>query len=291
MLQSPNLHRVRLSIGADALGLPLAWSKLTELLLSCHPDWDTNGSHSGGLDQHGTLELLRRCPNLVWCQFQLTTETQFNSVFTVTLSYLQSLFLATDTGAKIELVKFMECLILPQLYHLCVVEPTFALLRSPPAHSVEVLTIHISPVIFTQACILQVLEMFPGVSRLILTALSSIFGGTDDLDDHFLAALTPTSEHSPICPTLTHIAITSNAPTFSQASVAPFIRGRMDASLPLQALSIEFTNHDMEVDVIPELEEFIKEGRVEIKYPSPPSPCKYNAATGLLVLPEDAIGV
>jgi hypothetical protein len=193
----------------------------------------------------------------------------------------------------------LECLLLPSLGHLCIGEATFASFIRHPVHF-DGLTVHINPSSFPQTTILQVLEMIPGISRLRLSPISmpsrrGTSQGRHHLDDSLIAALTPTPDHSPICPILTHIGIISDSPTFSCSSIVPFVRARAANGLPLQTVYIRMSNQAVEVDVLPDLQESIEGGlQVEITYmhqKSWPSIWRYSPAQGLLPSQKDTMQI
>ncbi|KAJ7015960.1 hypothetical protein C8F04DRAFT_1168253 [Mycena alexandri] len=294
VLRSPNLRRVLLQIGADGLTLPLPWSDLTDLALSCYVRGPPHGPR-GGLDYTGSLQLLRRCPNLVRCQLEITAEAPFTASSAITLLYLQIFIIAFSYGGLKELAPVIQCLVLPAIRYLTIGEPIFEFtFNSPLAHS-QGFTVEIPPNLFPQEEMLQFLQLFPQISRLRLTPPNTTryynFTIDDRLDDDFLHALTPapTRDGSPICPNLTHLYISTAAPFFTHRSIVPFICGRMASDRPLHVVNIQFPHRAMAVDVLPDLQEFIDVGlQVTVAYPNPPTPPKYNAGNGLFLEPGEA---
>ncbi|KAJ7741370.1 hypothetical protein B0H16DRAFT_1862405 [Mycena metata] len=274
VLRSPNLRRVLLQIGADGpLTLPL-------LVTPYGP---------------GPL-LLRRCPNLVRCQLEITGEGPFTASSAVTLPYLQIFIIAFDYGGLKELALVLQCLVLPDIHYLAIGEPIFgSTFNSPLGHS-EGFTVEIQPNLFPQEEVLQFLQLFPRISRLRLTPPNTkrYYNFTIDilLDDDFLPALTPspTRDGPPICPNLTHLYIFTASEAFSHRSIVPFVRGHMEGDRTLRVVDIQFPHRAMEVDVLPDLQEFIDAGlQVTVAYPSPPTPPKYNAWNGLFLEPGEGV--
>ncbi|KAJ7160142.1 hypothetical protein C8R46DRAFT_363679 [Mycena filopes] len=286
LLRSPNIRRVLLQIGADALTLPLPWPQLTDLALSCYVRAVGNGAH-GGLDYTGALEVLRRCPNLVRCQLEITAETPFAPPSSaITLPHLKAFILSFSYGGLKELAPVMQCLVLPVICYLSVGEAIFDSVFNSPVADTAGFTVGIPPNLFPQAEVLHFLEILPRISHLYLTPpnTTKYYNFTVDtrLDDDFLAALTPTPTRSPVCPDLTHIYIFTRSPAFSHRSIVPFISGRMGSGRPLKVVNIQFANRSMEEDVSPALQEFVDVGlQITIAYPSPPTPSTYNPWNGL----------
>ncbi|KAJ7160143.1 hypothetical protein C8R46DRAFT_1223640 [Mycena filopes] len=280
MLQCPSLCRVSLSaIAADALALPLPWSRLTHLFLYCCYAFD-----GVGLNQKGALTLLRRCPNLVQCQLAITRRTRFIPSSTVTLSYMRSFTVTLRSGTFIEPADFMECLILPRLCHLRIEHLSF---RSAPLDFIPTdggLVAEISPTLFPRDQLVRLLHGLPGIRRLHLTSQQMFLERSlPQVDDKFLWEL---RNYPLICPLLTHITIHSSLPSysFSYRSIIDFVAARMAGGRPLLVLDISFFDRmSMQVDdVLAGLQKFIEGGlRVKIDYPNPPPGPQYHAREGL----------
>ncbi|KAJ7133408.1 hypothetical protein C8R44DRAFT_772366 [Mycena epipterygia] len=265
-----SLHRVSLHVNADALALPLPWSRLTDLTLSCREIWKDDG-YWGGLDQNGVVELLRKSPNLMRCHLEVTAHAQFIASPTVTLPFCQEFILTCSVFGLIQSVKLMGCLIIPKLCYLRIGYPF--LLDSPRAAG-EGLSADLSLKLLSQPVLLEILRLFPQISRLHVDPPDFDYGT-------FLPALTPMPAQPLISPALRHITLVGVSES-AGAYITPFVRGRMTSGCPIQSLDLEF-DWPIEVDLLAELQEFIQEG-LQVKLTFPPIPrWTYNAWEGLSV--------
>ncbi|KAJ7133626.1 hypothetical protein C8R44DRAFT_870992 [Mycena epipterygia] len=265
-----NLHRVSLHVGADALALPLPWSQLTDLVLSCREIWKDDG-YVGGLDQNGVLELLRRSPNLIRCHLEVTAQTQFIASPTVTLPFCQEFILTCSGLGLLQPVELLGCLIIPKL---CYLRIGYPYPPECPRVAVEGLSAGLSLRLLSQPVLLQILRLFPQISRLHVDP-ANFDDGT------FLPALTPMPAQPIISPALKHITLVGLSDS-TGASVTPFVRGRMTSGHPLQSLNLEF-DWPIQLDLLAELQEFIQEG-LQVKLTFPPVPrWTYNAWEGVSI--------
>jgi hypothetical protein len=119
-LQIPTLEDVTLQITSvvDPLALPLKWSRLTRIRLECYSTWGGLGPAVGGLNIGGAFEVLRRCPNLVHCEIQVTRPSEVGSTLDtspITLPYLRTLVLS---GFNFQFPSRMARLVVPKLWAL-----------------------------------------------------------------------------------------------------------------------------------------------------------------------------
>ncbi|KAJ6508550.1 hypothetical protein C8R45DRAFT_1208206 [Mycena sanguinolenta] len=267
----PNLEDVALSItvSTDPLSLPLQWSKLRILRLECHVHWTGQGSE-GGLDFDGALNVLRRCPNLEWCEMRVTkySEDPGSDRSPIVLPQLHTLAL---TGWEFRFSKWVSDLVVPNLRSLQIGDLNVLPSRSSHAR----LSVDIELTRFTSMASLQeFFQSFPMIShlRLVGNYLERMF-----LDDEFMMLFCP--PHN-LCPMLTDIGIDILASSrVSDTAALAFIKARMTMPDPLQRFQARF-DRPMEFDVMPELQSFILDGlQVNLEYPPPQ--WKFRAQDGL----------
>ncbi|KAJ7913523.1 hypothetical protein B0H13DRAFT_2468585 [Mycena leptocephala] len=281
-LQIPTLHDISLSITIDPRSLPLRWSQLTRLSLVCKTLW-ANGSVVGGLDADDVLDVLRRCPNLVWCHMKASKRPDpdhvINDMSLVILPHLQTLILG---GIFLLSNHTVSCLVLPKLRHLRIGRGSSEPFPYDPTHSPSSLKADIDPQSLATPKLVELLRHFPTISHLRL-ASDTLPGGLASLDDAFLALFcTPPDT---LCPILTHLTVTNQFAGFSDAAALTFVRARMTMACPLQQFRVDFLR-PMEVDIMPELRSFISEDglRVDLRYTPLPwglLPWEFNPREGL----------
>ncbi|KAF7348310.1 F-box domain-containing protein [Mycena sanguinolenta] len=272
ILQISSLENLTLCISTpeDPLSLPLPWSQLTTLRFECYGRRTEHG-RDGGLHFDGALNVLRRCPNLEYCEVRVSRSSQTLGLTpnssSILLPRLHTLFLG---GWHFRLEKWLSDLVVPNLRSLQIGdEPTGT---APPNQ--ECLSLDIDLNRFTSTSIHELLQSFPMISHLQLS--SKVFPPPEWLNDGFMALFGP--PHN-FCPVLTHITFLSPAAGFSDAATLAFIKARMAMATPLRRFQAQF-NRPMESDIMPELKPFISDGlQVVRKYP--PTPWSFRARDGL----------
>ncbi|KAJ6583112.1 hypothetical protein DFH09DRAFT_978943 [Mycena vulgaris] len=267
ILRAPNLSRVALDVLTDVLTLPLQWSQMTHLHLSCFPVRNSN-TDSGGLDQNGAQELLHRCPNLVRCLLRFTNPVRFIAGPPIPLHHLDALVILNELSS----VEFMQTLFLPKLNYLGVGQEisnpamrTFE--RATPPLTLELLDT------LSQEDLLALLNLFPRISCLRAPGIY--------LDEEFLDALRPAP--TTLSPSLKHMEL--GICSFSDTALINFIRGRMPAH-PIKRITAAQFQRAMQVDVVRELESFISQGlQVELQY-TEDTPWKFEPRNGIYCGPE-----
>ncbi|KAF7346508.1 hypothetical protein MSAN_01878900 [Mycena sanguinolenta] len=254
----PTLEDVALcaALPTAPLSLPLPWSQLRKLRLSC---W-TQHDDAEGLNIDGALELLRRCPNLEWCDIRVTRHSQHlglsHNQSSIILPHLHTLALS---GWNLYLEKWID-LVAPNLRFLQIGD-----VRIPP-NSQGSLSVVLDLTRLTRISIHQLLQSFPIISHLQLLASGPDYPWRISLDDGFMALLCP--PHN-LCPMLTDISFFPHSAEFSDAAALAFLKARMAMHTPLKRFHAEFSR-PMEFDVIPELLSFISDGlQVTMHYPEP----------------------
>ncbi|KAF7346504.1 F-box domain-containing protein [Mycena sanguinolenta] len=273
ILELPTLENVALSISTDPLPLPLPWSRLRILRLECYSRWTPNGSE-GGLDFDGALDVLRRCPNLERCEMRITKYSQ-HSDFDPSQIILPQLHTLLFSGWEFQLHKWID-LVAPNLRSLQIGDLNVP--SSPSWSSYGHLSADIDFTRFTSMTSLrEFLQSFPTMAHLHLGNSYQPPGNIFPVDDEFIALLGP--PHN-LCPMLTDFRIMIPlSGGFSDAAVLAFIKARMTLPIPLRRFEV-FFNRPMELDVMPELQSFIKEGlQVNLQYAQLRRP--FNAREGL----------
>ncbi|KAJ7741327.1 hypothetical protein B0H16DRAFT_1033005 [Mycena metata] len=291
-LNAPGVQEISLSVAGDPLSFPLRWPQLTRLNLVCFPAWTEQGTE-GGVDANAALEVLRRCPNLSWCQIQISKpDTVHDSTSTVTMPYLHTFII----GSPFSLPDCILHLILPKLSYLRIESMSSRRRRrriqsglgpsifdeadwsgNTPSPCVR---IDIDPSRFPLSSLVDVLQRFPGVTHLQL--LSITVHETLFLDDSFLALLSSAGNMS--CPQLTHLFVNTPCAGFSDVAVLAFIKARVELGSPLQQLKIQY-GRPADVDIIPDLQSFISDGLdLSLQYASPK--WKFDPQEGLFNGPE-----
>ncbi|KAJ7364947.1 hypothetical protein DFH08DRAFT_840438 [Mycena albidolilacea] len=281
-LQIPNLQEISLFIyeTRDPLSLPLEWSQLTVFRLQCSPLWAEHGL-TGGLDVGGALAVLRRCPNLVRSEINLTRCSEYPGLgpdtSPINLPHLYALVLS---GYVFGCEKWISHLVVPNLRSLRV--GNTPILRDIASNRVDdgYMSADIDPINFDTSRFHELLQLFPMISRLRLYSAYEEQASTAP-DDTFLALFCP--PHN-LCPMLTHlIAIEPWSTVFSDVAVLAFVKARMSMPTPLQEFRVHF-NRPMDLDVMPELQSFISDGlQVTLDYATPR--WKFGPREGLDELP------
>ncbi|KAJ7034258.1 hypothetical protein C8F04DRAFT_1102085 [Mycena alexandri] len=291
-LNAPGLQEISLSVSGDPLSFPLRWPQLTRLNLVCFPAWTDQGTE-GGVDANVALEVLRRCPNLSWCQIQINKpDPVHDNTSVVTMPYLHTFIL----GSPFSLPHCILHLVLPKLSYLRIESMSSRRRRrriqSGLGPSIfddanwsgnnpsSCLKIDIDPSRFPLSSLVDVLQRFPGVTHLQL--LSITVHETLFLDDSFLALLSSTGNVS--CSSLTHLSVNAPCARFSDIAVLAFIKARVELASPLQQLKIQF-GRSADVDIIPDLQSFISDGlQLCLQYSAPK--WKFDPQEGLFSGPE-----
>ncbi|KAJ6508561.1 hypothetical protein C8R45DRAFT_967814 [Mycena sanguinolenta] len=263
IFELPTLEAVALVMPTDPLSLPLRWSKLTILRLECHVCWTEHGPE-GGLDFDGALDVLRRCPNLEWCELKVTKHSEHSDLASNTppiiLPQLHTLVLS---GWEFQFHKWID-LVAPNLRSLQIGE-----VHLPPSLSRgnhDRLSVGIDFTRCTSANSLhEFLQSFPTICCLRVTG--SYHPQRMFLDDEFMALFCP--PHN-LCPMLTDMEIgVPPSATVSDAALLALIKARMAMPTPLQGFRARF-DRPMDFDIMPELQSFILDGlQVDLGYPPP----------------------
>ncbi|KAF7346509.1 hypothetical protein MSAN_01879000 [Mycena sanguinolenta] len=255
-LEIPTLEDValRAPLFTQPLSLPLPWSQLRKLHLSC---WMQHDDHAEGLTVDGALDLLRRCPNLEWCGIRVTQYLPHSGLShtrsPIILPHLHTLALS---GWNLYLEKWID-LVAPNLRFLQIGDD-----RIPPS-SQGSLSVVLDLSRLTSTNLHQLLQSLPIISHLRLLESESHDLGRISLDDEFMALFCP--PHN-LCPILTDINFCAPATRFSDAAALAFIKARMAMHPPLQRFHAEFSR-PMESDIMPELQSFISDGfQVNLQY-------------------------
>ncbi|KAJ6508559.1 hypothetical protein C8R45DRAFT_1208214 [Mycena sanguinolenta] len=265
----PTLEDVALCAALSApLSLPLPWSQLRILCLLC---WIQHDDQAEGVDINGASELLRRCPNLEWCEIWVTQRSEdlglAHNQSSIILPHLHTLALS---GWDFRLENWID-LVAPNLYYLQIGEGVGGIPRSSQAP----MSVVLNSSRFTRTSIHQLLQSFPTISHLQLLTSERYDPGRIFLDDEFMALFCP--PHN-LCPMLSDVSFLPSA-SFSDAAALAFIKARIAMPTPLRRFHAEF-NRSMEFDVIPELQSFILDGlQVTIYYSEPRQ--RFTARDGL----------
>ncbi|KAJ7486226.1 hypothetical protein B0H11DRAFT_1861760 [Mycena galericulata] len=270
IFQVPTLRRISLHVTTDALTLPLRWSQLTDLNLACFPGRSTGHDDPGvGLDQNGALELLHRCPNLVWCRLYATNSVPFTTGPPLSLPHLKVLILAQF----FDYAQVMQRLVVPKLRYLGVGGTSLNTSVQSVDRSPGELTLDINCSVH-QDDILALLMLFPGTSHFRM-----LLAPYEYPNDEFLALLGPTSTGT-LCPALTELKL--GQCSFGDAALLNFIQARMTARHPLSQIEATFPRV-MDVDVVKGAQQWIAEGlQVNLRYEQPSSrKWEFDARAGL----------
>ncbi|KAJ6508592.1 hypothetical protein C8R45DRAFT_1208234 [Mycena sanguinolenta] len=254
IFELPTLEDVALAMPTDPLSLPLRWSKLTIIRLECDVYWTDHGPE-GGLGIDGALDVLRRCPNLEWCELKVTKHSEHSGLASntppIVLPQLHTLVLS---GWEFRFHKWID-LVAPNLRSLRIGD-----VNVPPSLSWSDhgrLSVDLDFTRFTSANSLRdFLQSFPTICCLRMVTGPYLPERTF-LDDEFMALFCP--PHS-LCPMLTDIEIgVPPSAKVSDIAVLAFIKVRMSMPDPLQRFQGHFTRR-MDLDIMPELQSFITDG-------------------------------
>ncbi|KAJ6508577.1 hypothetical protein C8R45DRAFT_1208222 [Mycena sanguinolenta] len=255
----PTLEEVALAMHIDPLSLPLRWSKFTKLSIKCDVYWTDDGPE-GGLEIDGALDLLRRCPNLEWCELRVTKFSESGLASSLPPIILPQLHTLVLSGQAFQFHKWID-LVAPNLRSLRIGDDSV-----PPSPSHDRLSVDIDFTRFTSMASLdEFLQSFPTICRLRLAA-GSYHPERMFLEDEFMALFCP--PHS-LCPMLTDIEIVvPPSANVSDPAVLAFIKARMTMPTPLRRFQATL-NRLIEFDVMPELQSLISDGlHVTLQYHS-----------------------
>ncbi|KAJ6508560.1 hypothetical protein C8R45DRAFT_446675 [Mycena sanguinolenta] len=258
VLEIPTLEDVTLYMtgSSDPLSLPLRWSQLRRLRLECFSHWPDG---EGGLEIDGAVEVLRKCPNLGWCELRVTKHSEHSGLASPII--LPQLHTLVFSGWEFQFHKWIN-LVAPNLRSLRIGEIHFPPSLSRTNHGGLIVTIDFTR--FTSmASMDEFLQSFPMICCLRLAA-GSYHHERMFLDDEFMALFRP--PHN-LCPMLTDIEIVvPPSANVSDAAVLAFIKARMTMPTPLRRFQATF-NRLMEFDVMPELQSLIADGlHVTLRY-------------------------
>ncbi|KAF7367725.1 hypothetical protein MSAN_00836300 [Mycena sanguinolenta] len=252
LLRVPTLTDVALiGVVVTPLSLHLQWAQLTNLEL--------RSSQEGALNGADALEMLRRCPNLMRCYFELNDRDSSISSNTslITLPYLHTLILF----GSFQLSRRIPHLAVPKLRLLKIgygaQTSWFAKFPEISHDSDAAMIAALDTTCFTHAGLLDFLESFPRTSHLHLSSNGWIDTGMLP-DDYFLLNLSLAYDS---CPMLTHVRIAPAA--FCDTNALAFIRARMVLTTPLRLFEAWFPR-PMQEDIMHELQPFISAGKLEV---------------------------
>jgi hypothetical protein len=238
--------------------------------------WRENGDAEGGLDVGAAFDVLRRCPNLVYCEIRVTRASEKPFTLDTSSIILPHLCTLVLSGFHFEFQSWISQLVLPNLRSLRLGDVALEEIASSATRDGSMCA-DIDTNRFTSSSLHELLESFPTISQL---RLSSIHFQELLPDDAFMVLL-----HN-LCPMLTNITILEPPSAgFSDAAALAFVEARMALPTPLQHFRVRFSHpRPRDVDVMLELQPFISEGlRVSIEY-LPGSRWDFRSRDGLGVL-------
>jgi hypothetical protein len=263
-LQSASLTDISLSVTVDPLLLPLQWSQLTSLNLSCFRLWTPD--QEGGLDGIRALEILRRCPNLLRCKLRMTRDEDAPVLTSDTSPLILADLHTLIFRGEYRFHTWIPHLHVPKLRCLQVGEARHTRRFTGVPIQDASMRAELDTAFFASSSpVLELLHSLPTISHLQL--YSSGFSDLSLVDDAFLMHL----HGDDLCPMLTHVTFTPEVGTgLSDTAVLAFIRARMGGPTPLHHVEVNFLQ-EMEIDIMPELRPFISDGlQVTLNYPELP---------------------
>ncbi|KAJ7762535.1 hypothetical protein B0H16DRAFT_1529133, partial [Mycena metata] len=277
----------------ELYALPVRWENMTALSLTEH----------GTITCRRALEILPKCARLQFCRLQVADEGPAAALDPdaphLELRFLHSLSVGCRGVSTTKLARLLARLIVPALRHLelhsdgrfrwDVAEDT-----DPNDTTVADLLVFIGTApAFESLCLhMSILSKKPLVDLVRGLPLSTtklhfadhiwrrpMFGGGGgfevggDLDDDVIVALTPAASGNPVagCPALRELHIT-NSPRPSDRVLSRFITARMTGpqASALRRVDIQFARQ-MQVDITPDIQSFLADGRLEVFITYPPN--------------------
>ncbi|KAF7299745.1 hypothetical protein HMN09_00980400 [Mycena chlorophos] len=279
LLSLPTLRSVSLRIRVDPMRLPLPWNDLLELNLRCFFSATTMPAvFVGGLSVADSLDVVRRCPRLRKCSFQITRGGQFQQRPAVHTTELRDLALSD----AIFLPQFLERLDAPSLERLELApkagrenDDRIAFLRALQPHTAHLTAVDFVVTLFNTQTLTALLSMVPLLRCLTLRAGQAnpdgVISREEILDNSVLGSLTPMafSDASVYCPFLTHVEFFSCA-MFSDWKLLEFIRARMTsqaATLPMLCSVVVCFERPRYKDILPAVADHMKAGlKLRLEY-------------------------
>ncbi|KAJ7765766.1 hypothetical protein B0H16DRAFT_1524304 [Mycena metata] len=269
MFRGPRLSGFTASAEDFATGdLPLRWHQLTALQM--------RGSPRGvAMTSHNILQLLSRCPQLRVCRLAFDGSVH-TSHFPVELKFLHSLHLVP--GSVNAAVPFLlDRLSLPGLRNFALRKPNVWIVRDDGQHDPPHLfhyigrwnkleSLEINTILFSVTSWLQTIRGLPSTIRQLVIHDSRIGPSIETA----LKILTPLPEIPAQCPALEELVILRSH-SLPEAALLRFIAARMQGVSPPTLRRVKVAlDREMEVDILPNLREFIAAGlRVSITYDPP----------------------
>ncbi|KAJ6573479.1 hypothetical protein DFH09DRAFT_1457540 [Mycena vulgaris] len=252
------------------LELPLRWNRLTNLSISA--GWTPAGIMTSEIAR----QLLVRCPELRICQLQLFVHHDEDDNTTVEsrleLSFLHTLDIKCFGTLNLVFTPphLLYRVSFPQLRHFKFRglhtdgDVSYAQFLAATPH-LETLDLNIEAL--TRSSLPEFFRgLPPTIRKLKFIDFSTYRAGTDVFNEDILALLT-----GPCCPSLQELHI-DNCCFFSDKDLLHFINSRMTAGLPtLKRVEIKF-HRKIQVDILPNLHQFIESGLyVNLTYTPPPA--------------------
>ncbi|KAJ7133657.1 hypothetical protein C8R43DRAFT_894926 [Mycena crocata] len=270
------------------MDLPLRWDQLQVLSIS-----DTF-SNSNRVTTQTAVQVISRCTRLLCCTLNLDDGIQPEMLVHPVLEhpFLRTLVLNCTEASSPE--PLLDHLVLPELRNLTLCRQLTNIGGDFTAADLSLArffagwlgleTLHTQIHLFSKSSLLDtLLSLPPTLERLQLDDSASTFWPMPtSLDDDVLAQfISPPGLHNVYCPSLQELVITRS--TFiSDAGLLRFITARMAAepSPTLRRAEISFSRFP-QIDILPDLEQFIECGlEVSIEYPKP-SPARFSPWEGL----------
>ncbi|KAK7022104.1 hypothetical protein R3P38DRAFT_2959391 [Favolaschia claudopus] len=277
ILGLPTLKNISLRVteSTSPLTFPIQWQQLVRLKIDCAAVRTMQGQASWGFDTKDAIELLQRCPNLVWCHLRLfqVGHGDLEKELTPTPIHLPHIHELIWIG--LSSVQWVKGLVAPKLRYFHVGTPHMLGPVVQAEATATGLTVAIDSNAITTSGFQTLLQCFTDVSVLCLWEPSG-FGSTvisfsptwsylsQDLDDSLLILT------DDLCPVLTHLTVRSDTFPFSNRGVLQFIKARVSKGTPLREIQVPIRRKmevGGEVDIMPELEPLIRDGlQVTLQY-------------------------
>ncbi|KAK7048685.1 hypothetical protein R3P38DRAFT_2870892 [Favolaschia claudopus] len=270
VLELPTLKNISLRVteSTSPLAFSIQWQQLVRLKIDCAAFRTVQGLASWSFDTKAAIELLQRCPNLVWCHLRLFQIGRGDPEKGLALTPIHLPHIHELIWIGVSSMQWVKCLVAPKLRYFQVGTPG---MRGPvvPAKATATATrliVALNPKSITMSGFQTLLQCFTDVSELCLSGSVGYFDSStrylsQDLDDSFLT-LTDI-----LCPALTHLTVRSDTSSFSDRGVLRFIKARVSKGTPLREIQVQLWRK-MEVDIMPELRPLICDGlQVTLQYP------------------------